>query len=262
MKNINTNIIKGICIFLIIGILSCQKEVEEIHVSEIEYEIRNNDSIYSFNDEILNGSFKFLSNDPEEYEIVIFENGIKEGKYERHFGNFLEEGNYENGKKQGVFKVHHKIEKYLFFQESFKDGVKHGTQEFYHTSTGKLFIRRNFNQGLEDGNFESYLDNGELFKRWVFRRDTLISGETFHKGNLIKSIREYEKGRKQNYKVFDKRGKLILKATYVEDDYEIIEIHDSNPPITFKGKLEVDDRNENIKIYNQTGEVIKEIRFD
>ena len=74
-------------------------------------------------------------------------------------GNLEKEGNYTNGKEEGLWKSYHENEQ-LDYEFNYKNGIKHGLIKTY-DKNGHLDYESNYKNGVQDGLTKSY-ENGKL----------------------------------------------------------------------------------------------------
>ncbi len=123
----------------------------------------------------------------EEGNIIVqgnYLNGEKEGFWVIQIGDQREEGEFQSGLENGVWKYFYN-DGVLKFEGEFKQGLAEGRHKFYYPD-GTLMEERYYSRGLREKNWKKYDELGNLFITITYKRDQeiRINGE---KINLPKS---------------------------------------------------------------------------
>ena len=133
--------------------------------------------------EPLNGSIRIMKGLDE--EIVNLKDGIMDGSYLRlRDGIVREEGNYTDGKRNGLFIEYYKVgithrkdtpmqdgkidgTVITYFsngrkesEKDYRNSLEHGTERRYDMSTGKTLIEGQWINGKKDGTWNEVIDAG------------------------------------------------------------------------------------------------------
>jgi len=100
---------------------------------------------------------------------------IKNGKWKEFNKHavLIAEGYYQNGKKHGCWREYYDFTGSLMIEEYYLHGIQHGRYSAYHPN-GQLWSEGNFNYGLREGFFKIYDDHGNLTRKLLFVRDSLM----------------------------------------------------------------------------------------
>lgn len=90
-------------------------------------------------------------------KFVIDSQGRKNGLYQRfnYSGSIIEEGEYKNDEKEGMFVKKNKKNEPLL-RVDYKKGLKHGVYQSYWHSSNRLCEESNWNNGFIEGDYKIY----------------------------------------------------------------------------------------------------------
>lgn len=165
---------------------------------------------------------------------------IGDGPYEDYFynGTLKSQGEYKNGKKNGVFKyydewngkiwkietyennlLHGKFETFLGISESgyYNNGQKEGVFELY--KNNKLTNSFTYENGIKSGEFINYHNNGEVQSKGFLKKG-IIDGK---------------------YELFDENGNSIERGVYIDEDrIAIIDLFEEKEEILEGKAIKID----------------------
>ena len=95
-------------------------------------------------------------------------NGVREGSWFYHVGDFKEVGSYSMGLEDGVWKHYYKNGKLAFMGE-YSDGEPKGKHVYYHLN-GLIKEEGKYLGGEKHGNWHEYNDRGELIQVIEYKR--------------------------------------------------------------------------------------------
>lgn len=104
-------------------------------------------------------------------------NGEKEGLWRFDVGDHSEEGNYQSGLENEIWK-HYYLDGTIKFIGEFRQGLPEGKHKYYYPD-GSLMEERFYSRGLKEKNWKKYDESGNLYITITYRRDeeTRINGE-------------------------------------------------------------------------------------
>ena len=162
-----------------------------------------------------NGSFYSTGYKGKLSHEYTYKNGVKDGPFKKNYSNYQkrQEGNYSNGKLNGILKVYDGSNYELF---NYVQGIKNGIYEYYYEYRGKDYLvkKGTYKNDLLNGEFTeyklggstgrrvskkySYNDKGELNGPFVeYDRDGfLILDSNYLNGKLQGSYKTYYEGSK------------------------------------------------------------------
>jgi antitoxin component YwqK of YwqJK toxin-antitoxin module len=147
------------------------------------------------------------------------------------------EENYDNGKKNGLWKVYY-VGGGVASQVMWKMDVRHGEwKEFF--ENGRLKLSANFNNGKMDGPYLTYFLNGQISRKGLYVNG-LSDGlwESFEENGTVKTIEKY------------RMGQQILEQRY-ENGVLYLEIDGVNHKVKDLRKAEDIETEEPIEIEEQ-----------
>ncbi len=108
-------------------------------------------------------------------------NGLREGDWFYHVGDFKEVGQYTLGYKNGVWKSYYKNGK-LAFVGLFDEGQPKGKHIYYHKNGVKKQVGK-YQAGMKNGNWKTFNESGEVIEILKYKRGILthINGERVKK---------------------------------------------------------------------------------
>jgi len=104
-------------------------------------------------------------------------NGLREGDWFYHVGDYKETGQFTLGYKNGIWKSYYKNGKLAFIGE-FDEGQPKGKHTYFHNNGVKKQIGK-YQAGLKQGNWKTYNKQGEVIEILRYKRGLLthINGE-------------------------------------------------------------------------------------
>ncbi|HET6228104.1 MAG TPA: TonB family protein [Bacteroidia bacterium] len=152
----------------------------------------------------------------EKYQVKRKEPLVKEGHYTQLYkGVKLEEGNYSNNKKTGVWNYYDYNGK-LNFSGVFENDLKQGLWTYYYKRnlTSKVY----YNNGILDSVF-GYHENGLLAYETRFTADSTGYGKSYYKNGQLKSSFSLKNRQKNGvYTQYFENGKLHRETEYKDGD--------------------------------------------
>lgn len=141
------------------------------------------------------------------------DNGEKTGLWRTYYpdGTIKSEGDYVDGKKNGVFKEFDKKGKLVDIKQMMGDTTMSSSSEIviielyksYHPN-GKIKLVGGINNGLKSGIYREFDENGELINGYIYKKDTMLAeGKILPNGQYDGAWKEYYPD-----------GKIMLTGTY------------------------------------------------
>ncbi len=99
-------------------------------------------------------------------------NGEKEGEWYYHVGDHIEEGIFQTGLENGIWK-HYYLDGALKFEGEYIQGLPEGKHKYYYPN-GSVMEERIYRRGLKEKNWKKYSEEGNLLITITYRRDQEI----------------------------------------------------------------------------------------
>jgi TonB family protein len=142
-------------------------------------------------------------------------NSVKNGKsLEYKDGILIEEGNYKDGKSEGLWISHYETGE-VYSKINYSKGEEQG-EALYYNRYGKLSQQGTFENGKRKGLWKTYAeDGGELSSEITYLNDMYEGDARYYNKGKIVSEGKYSKGeRVLDWKYYDPRGKLKYSSDY------------------------------------------------
>ena len=118
----------------------------------------------------------------------VFVTGKIKSYYEN--GNLKAEGNFKDGKAEGVAKVYHENGS-LKSEISYKNGQRQITKIYY--PNGNIFSETTFKNDKAEGESKTYRDNGKLLSEINFKNDKLEGlGKYYYENGDLEAIVDFK----------------------------------------------------------------------
>ncbi|GAF02862.1 toxin-antitoxin system YwqK family antitoxin [Saccharicrinis fermentans] len=161
-------------------------------------------------------SINILGQSNKEYLNKIDEAGMKQGYWEiKKDDRVVEEGNYVNNKKHGIWKAYYENRK-LKHEITFVNGEAQGPAHFYYEN-GKLRESGNWQKDHWEGSYQYYYESGTISYDWFYNDNGKRQGEQryFHANGQVMYQGQWENGNTEGaLKVYDENGQLIQEKFY------------------------------------------------
>ena len=103
----------------------------------------------------------------------IFYNGLREGSWFYHIGDYKEIGEFTMGLKTSIWKYYYESGKLAFIGE-FDEGQSKG-KHFYYSERGVVVLKGKYLAGEKNGTWKAYSTSGELIEYLKYKRGELIA---------------------------------------------------------------------------------------
>ena len=160
----------------------------------------------------------------ETYSVITAPDGteVKHGRYNIFFqnGKIWQEGSYENGKLQGLWKDYYEdgaLKQELLYDKDLLNG-----ETRYYYPSGKLQQKINYRNDLLNGMVIMYYENGNLQESCLYK-DNLPEGElkTFYEDGKTRFIKNLKMGVENGSTIsYYENGKIQEKAFMKDGKYE------------------------------------------
>ncbi|MFC1479943.1 toxin-antitoxin system YwqK family antitoxin [Candidatus Omnitrophota bacterium] len=180
-------------------------------------------------------------------------------------GKLKSETTYENGKKNGPFKLYsyEKGKQYVHEEGTYKDGEKEGIKKSYYPN-GKLRYEISYRNGSYDGRSVHYHSNGKIRSDYVYKKGFPVDGVrvNYHSDGKVSQKLSYKNGQEDGvtkwyYGNGNIKGETLIikgKTTGVEKKYY------PNGKLEFESFSEGGMRTQ--RQYNEDGSVKNEKTWD
>ena len=157
------------------------------------------------------------------------EKGLKTGywiHYDKDGKTILEDGNYVENQKDGIWKAYFSDGK-TKHEITYLKGVAKGYAKMYY-SDGNIREEGTWNETCWTGDYRYYYPNGQMAYEWHYNQQGKREGEQkyYHENGNVKYNGSWENGHvKTNVQVFDSSGKFVQNRVYKNGTFsEIVEV--------------------------------------
>ena len=208
------------------------------------------------------GNFKIHDEGGRMLDINL-KNGTLDGQYNEYYsnGNMFTSGKYNNGKKEGLWKIY--TESGLLWKSyEFKNDELNGQYISYYASAGTKEIVGNYKNNKLDGSWNEYYSNGNRRKsgEYLNGEKTGVFTEWFSNG-VKKSV--------INYTNDEVNGKMTVYYENGTPFYEAdingregnVKGYNQNGTVSFEGKIEENRRKGTWNFYDDAGNILNKVNY-
>jgi antitoxin component YwqK of YwqJK toxin-antitoxin module len=143
--------------------------------------------------------------------------GQKHGKWRLCDDEYVEIGNFENGKKEGEWKYYNPYDE-LYQVYMFRKGKKKGPFKTFHIN-GNVSSEGTMKEGYMHGEYRSYYENGQIEEIGTYFFGMRIDEwKEFYENGQIASTSNYKSNKLEgSLKLYDTIGKLYYEEIFVKD---------------------------------------------
>jgi len=171
---------KQFLILLITVILfGCSTEVKRYHIDELTNKGHKSSQLMYSEDGLFNGIGYDVYDNGELSKEGNYKDGKKDGLWKGWYyynGQLQYEWNYKDGKQNGLGKFYYPNGSLT--EGNYKDGEKNGLWKTY-DENGQLEEKGNYKDGYREGVWRNYDEKGKLTSEWEWKNDKILDHKLY-----------------------------------------------------------------------------------